>query len=280
MTMPQFAVSSAVAASTAAVPLPATEAVSGWAMLLPLGDPVIMMFVMAIFLVAGFIKGFLGIGLPAAAVALLTLLMAPAQAIALMPLPIIATNFVQFVTAKNRLETSRRYWLCALFIIISLFFTSSFLNSYPTALLVVAIGGAMVVFALTSLFGFSLVIGPSRLWQVVFGIISGVLGGLSSIWSPTVTMFLLARRVEKEDFIAATGFLFLSGSFPLIGGLIIAEVLTLEAALQSLVGLCCAMIGFRLGAVMRGRVGQALFRRIVLWVFLIMGTRLIINGLF
>ena len=39
-----------------------------------------LVFLLAIFLVAGTIKGFLGIGLPAAAMAFLTLIMPPAEA--------------------------------------------------------------------------------------------------------------------------------------------------------------------------------------------------------
>ena len=64
--------------------------------ILPSQDLAITLAVMAIFLFAGIIKGFLGIGLPAAAMAFLTLVMDPTIAISLLTLPIIFTNIMQF----------------------------------------------------------------------------------------------------------------------------------------------------------------------------------------
>ena len=49
-----------------------------------------------IFLFAAIVKGFLGIGLPAASMAFLTLLMPPTDAIPLLWLSIFATNALQF----------------------------------------------------------------------------------------------------------------------------------------------------------------------------------------
>jgi len=102
---------------------------------------------------------------------------------------------------------------------------------------------------------------------------------LSSIWSPPVAMYLLARNVSKAEFIGATGFLFLAGSIPLAIGLAFAGVLTIDTILHSLMGLIVVLIGFRIGEWLRGHVQQDSFRRIVLWAFLIMGGRLIAVGL-
>ena len=154
-----------------------------------------------------------------------------------------------------------------------------FIASYPTALLTVAIGVAMVVFSLNLLFGMTLPISSHLGWQVGVGLISGILGGLSSIWSPPVAMYLLARNVSKEEFIGASGFLFLAGCFPLAAGLILSGVLTFEAALKSVLGLIAVVIGFRIGELMRSYISQDLFRKIVLSVFLILGVRLIMTGL-
>ena len=55
-------------------------------MLLPLG---------CIFLAAGFVKGAIGLGLPTIGMALMTLLLAPAEAAALLLLPNLVTNLVQ-----------------------------------------------------------------------------------------------------------------------------------------------------------------------------------------
>ena len=232
-----------------------------------------------IFLGAGTVKGFLGIGLPAASMAFLTLIMPPTEAIPLLWLSILATNSLQFARAPNKLDIAREYWLFAITIVVFIFLASMFIADYPTGLLTGAIGAAMVIFSLNLLLGIKLNIGPGRVWQGVFGAISGVLGGISSIWSPTVAMYLVARDVSKERFIGATGFLFLAGVLPLGAGQVVAGVLTLPILIKSFFALIVVLIGFRVGELLRAHVSQTFFRRAVLIAFFFMGLRLIVTGL-
>lgn len=242
-------------------------------------DAAQMLLLAAIFVFAGTIKGFLGIGLPAAAMALLTLVMPPTEAIPLLWLSILATNSLQFAHSPNKVSIAKEYVWFALAIVISIFVTSMFIADYPTALLTVAIGFAMVIFSLNLLLGIKLSLGTGRSWQVGFGLLSGVLGGISSIWSPTVAMYLVARDVKKERFIGATGFLFLAGVLPLGAGQVVAGVLTLPMLVKSSLALVVVLIGFRIGELLRERVSQNWFRRAVLIAFFLMGLRLIATGL-
>lgn len=242
-------------------------------------DNVTLALIMAIFTLSGVVKGFLGIGLPAAAMAFLTLVMAPTQAIALLIMPIVFTNLFQYTRSKDRAGIAHRYKYFGAAIIISIFVTSLFIANYPTALLTVAIGVAMVVFAVNLLFGLSIPVGPGVGWQVGIGLVAGVLGGLSSIWSPPVAMYLIVRKVSKEEFIGATGFLFLCGCFPLALGLFLSGVINGGTVVQSFIALIFALIGFRIGEMLRNRISQDLFRKVVLFAFLVMGLRLIAVGL-
>jgi len=185
----------------------------------PSDDLSILVFMMGTFFISGIVKGFLGIGLPAAAMALLTLVVSPTYAISLLVVPILFTNLSQFTRSKHRAESFKSYWILGAAILVSIFITSLFIASYPTALLTISIGVAMIIVALNGLIGFKFNIGPGIGWQLGFGIVSGVLGGVSSIWSPPVAMYLIARGIDKERFISATGFLFLVGALPLALGL-------------------------------------------------------------
>lgn len=247
--------------------------------LLPSLDPLLIASLCGIFVFAGIVKGFLGIGLPAAAMGLLTLIMPPTEAISLLWLPILFSNIFQFGRARNKREIMVTYKWFAAALFFSIFVTSLFINDYPTALLTVAIGVAMVIFSLNLLFGLSLPVGPGRGWQLGVGVLSGVLGGLSSIWSPPVAMYLMARNTPKDMFIGTTGFLFLAGCLPLGAGLVISGLITGPVIVKSLLGLLMTLTGFRIGEIMRDRVSQDRFRQIVLIAFLIMGGRLIATGL-
>src|SRR5271166_6205254 len=52
----------------------------------------ILLYAVAAFVLAGFVKGFIGMGLPTIATGILTLVMAPAQAAALLVVPNFSTN--------------------------------------------------------------------------------------------------------------------------------------------------------------------------------------------
>ena len=246
----------------------------------PSDDLTILTFMMGTFFVSGIVKGFLGIGLPAAAMALLTLVVSPTYAISLLVLPILFTNLSQYTRSKHRAESFQNYWVLGAAILVSIFITSLFIASYPTAFLTISIGIAMIIVALNGLIGFKLNIGSGVSWQLGFGIISGFLGGISSIWSPPVAMYLIARGIDKERFISASGFLFLVGALPLALGLYFGGILTLQILLQSGFGLVNVLLGFRVGELLRARVTQAWFEKAVLIAFFSMGVRLVAVGIF
>lgn len=74
-------------------------------------DPFQTAVLVLIFLFAAIVKGFLGIGLPAASMAFLTLIMPPTEAIPLLWLSILATNALQFAHASEKREIIQEYWL-------------------------------------------------------------------------------------------------------------------------------------------------------------------------
>ena len=238
----------------------------------------LIVFLIFTFIVSGIIKGFLGLGLPSTAMGLLTLVIEPIHAISVMVAPILFSNIFQYVRSSHQYKTYIELRVFALSIIVSIFVTSLFITAYPKSLLTLAIGFSMVVFSLNQWFGFKIKIGPSYSFQVLIGTLSGVLGGLSSIWSPPVAMYLIARDYAKEDFISATGFLFMVGGIPLGLGLYFAGALTFAIAVQSFGALIFVLIGFRIGEYLRSFVNQQTFRNFVLVAFIILGSRLIFEG--
>jgi len=68
-----------------------------------------LVFIAAAFLFAGFVKGALGIGLPTVVVGLLSIVMPPAQAAALMVLPAMGTNIWQMAAGPSLGKLLRRF---------------------------------------------------------------------------------------------------------------------------------------------------------------------------
>ncbi|MGC2686271.1 MAG: sulfite exporter TauE/SafE family protein, partial [Pseudolabrys sp.] len=62
------------------------------------------------FLLAGFVKGVIGLGLPTVSIGLLGLLMTPAQAAAILVVPSLVTNVWQAAVGGSLLALARRLW--------------------------------------------------------------------------------------------------------------------------------------------------------------------------
>jgi uncharacterized membrane protein YfcA len=231
------------------------------------------------FLVGGTIKGILGMGLPVILMVSLTLFMPPLEAIPLILIPMLMVNFFQYLRGPAPIKTARDYSVFAIFSFVVIILVAVNLPRIPEELLLSSIGFAMVLFAIPSLFGWRFSIGPSLAWQAAGGVFTGIIGGLSAIWSPPVAMFLMGRNVSKDDFVGVTGFLFLVGSIGLGIALGSANLLGSEILLPSVIGLGITLIGFRLGELIRAKINTETFRKLILTAFLIMGGRLIVISL-
>ena len=69
-----------------------------------------ILLVSVVFLIAGFVKGVIGLGLPTVSLALLAATIGLKPAVAVLILPALATNAIQAMTGSNILEIVRRTW--------------------------------------------------------------------------------------------------------------------------------------------------------------------------
>src|SRR3954471_20590958 len=70
----------------------------------------VVLVVTAVFLLAGFVKGVIGLGLPTVVVGLLGAVMPPSEAAALLVLPSLVTNVWQLVAGPDIRSLLRRLW--------------------------------------------------------------------------------------------------------------------------------------------------------------------------
>lgn len=237
-------------------------------------------FIAASFLLSGIIKGILGMGMPAILMVTLTLIMPPIAAIPLIALPMLFVNIFQFLRGPAPMNVVKGYWVFAVSTVVVLAITAYNITAYPEEILLASVGVAMVLFSVPSLYGWRFEVGPHPIWQAIAGGISGILGGLSTVWSPPVVMYLMGRGVQKDDFIGITGFLFMVGSITLALTLSSINLITFEVMVPSLAGLVIALLGFRLGEWIRGYINRETFRKMILVAFLILGARLVVISFF
>lgn len=241
-------------------------------------EPSILFTILAIFLVASTVKGSLGIGFPAIVMSILPIIAEPALGVALLAIPIFVTNGAQFLTVKGWPTIIRRFLVAGLSVLITITIVVQFVDDAPSRWINIAVGSSLVMFALTSLLKLELRMTEHPTWQALVGISSGLIGGLSAVKAP-IMIYMVGLKLPREEFICAAGFLFFMGGIGLTLGTLKASLLNDVTFALSLVCCVVALVGFRIGAKIRGRLSEKVFRTTILWVILVLGARLIVTNL-
>jgi uncharacterized protein len=238
--------------------------------------------VFLVFLIAGGVKGLAGIGLPTIAISLMSQFIDPRAAISITLAPLVFSNLWQMLRMGHIWQTFRKYWICGTSLAVFLYISSQFAMRFSTQTLVFFLGVVVSLFSLTSL-----VFRPpflkdkyDRPGQLAVGVASGLMGGVTAIWGPPILMFLLARRVEKEEFVRVIGVLLTIGSLPLVLSYWYAGRFSGETSLVSLTMVIPSIAGFAVGEHYRVRIRATSFNKMLLAGFLLLGLNLIRRAVF
>jgi uncharacterized membrane protein YfcA len=175
----------------------------------------------------------------------------------------------------------RRFWPVILPLGVGLWWSAGMVAEASPDNLFIALGIVVVGFSVTSLYTPHLRI-PRRAerWAgAVAGILSGLMGGFSTILGPPITMYLVALNLEKEVFIRAVGLIFLSASFMLAVFYGAHGVLHAGNIAWSISACLPVVLGYGVGQWVRGYFDQNLFRKMLLGALIVVGLNLLRRGL-
>ena len=111
----------------------------------------VLTFTFLTFVLAGFVKGLIGLGLPTVAVGLLSVVMPPAQAAALLIAPAFVTNVWQLAAGPKLLATLHRFWPMMLGICIGTYAGAGLLTGDTSGHATRALGVALLAYAVLGL---------------------------------------------------------------------------------------------------------------------------------
>jgi len=224
-----------------------------------------LVFIALAFLFAGFIKGAIGIGLPTVVMGLLSILMPPAQAAALMVIPALATNIWQMAAGPTLLALLRRYaWM-----IVAIFvgtFTTIGLMTRTGAFAQAALGAVLAAYGAYGLFARRFEVRPKneRWLAPLIGFITGTLSGATGVFVIPTVPYLTSLKMTSEELVQSIGIL--AFVCPLALGLALAVngQYRAEVAGTSFLALFPALAGMYIGMRLRRRLAAATFMR---WFF-------------
>lgn len=220
----------------------------------------------AVFLLAGAVKGVVGMGLPTVAMGLLGLMMAPVQAAALLVIPSLVTNVWQLLAGPSLRRLVRRFATLMLATVAGTFITADVLTKTDGNAASIALGCVLAVYGLLGLSGLRLSVAPHReKWlSPVVGFTTGAITGATGVFVIPSVPYFGSLGLDKEELIQTLGLSFTVSTLALGGALLWAGQFPSSLAGGSLLALAPALLGMFLGQAIRARLRPETFRR---WFF-------------
>ena len=234
------------------------------------------------FLLAGGVKGVIGLGLPTVSLGLLTAAFDLTTAMALMIVPSFVTNIWQAMSGGSGWQLLRRIWPFLMMATATVWLGATALTRLDLSLLSAMLGGLLVVYSTLSLAGVRLAITAQREAWVgpLFGTVNGILTGMTGSFVVPGVIFLQGIGLSRDMLVQAMGMLFTASTLALASALQNNGLLTTQLSLVSGAAVIPAAIGMAAGQRIRRRLSEARFRQIFFIAILVLGLYIIAKAVF
>ena len=243
-------------------------------------SPIFFATVAAIFALGGFVKGVVGLGLPTIAMGLLSVLMLPAQAAALLVVPSLVTNVWQ-IGGPGLLALLRRLATLLLGVCAGAWIGAGWLTGAgASSLATLGLGIALIAYATLGLLKWRMHVKPAHeAWLApLIGLATGLVTAATGVFVIPAVPYLQALGMEKEELVRALGISFLVSTIALAATLGSSGSLHATALASSALALLPALAGMGAGQWLRLRVQPETFKTIFFCGLLALGAYLAIRS--
>jgi uncharacterized membrane protein YfcA len=236
----------------------------------------LLILIGAAFLLAGFVKGVIGLGLPTVSMGLLAVTMPPAHALAIVIVPAVVTNIWQTFVGPYLRDIIRRLWPLMMGTVIGIWLNAGLLTGPYAPYGTVVLGGLLVIYAVIGLskFSFSVARRDEKWIGGIVGVLTGMVSAATGIQVIPSMPYLQAIGMQKDELVQALGVFFTVATLALAFNLTSAGLLTAATALPGAVAMAASFIGMFVGQAVRTRMHPDVFRRWFLIAMILLGLYL------
>jgi uncharacterized protein len=236
----------------------------------------LLTFIAAVFLLAGFIKGVIGLGLPTVSMGLLAVAMAPAHALAIVIVPGVLTNIWQTFGGPYFAVIVKRLWPLLLGLAVGIWLNRDMMIGPYARHGTVLIGVLLVIYAIIGLRRFTVAVPPRHEKSIggIIGLTTGVISAATGVQVIPSMPFFQALGMKKDELIQALGVFFTVATIAQAFNLSAAGVLDQSTALPGVIALAASFSGMAIGQTVRTRLEPDMFRRWFLIAMILLGIYL------
>ena len=239
----------------------------------------LIIYVSLVYILAGFVKGVVGVGLPTISLAMLAIILELKEAMLILLAPSLITNLVQALAGGRLYELTKRLWLFLLSLFLLTWFSTGVLVAANGNLLKIGLGIILLLYC-ASYFSRVKIPKPGKKekWlSPLMGGLTGVTTGLTGTFVVPGVLYLQRMELNRNTLVQAMG---LSGSVATIslgvslGG---RDVLSNELLFISSSMVIPALIGMALGNIVRSKIDEILFRQLFFFSLSAIGMGIVIS---
>ena len=236
----------------------------------------VLILIAAAFLLAGFIKGVLGLGLPTVSMGLLAVTMPPGQAIAIVIVPAIVTNIWQTFGGPYLRDIMRRLWPLMLGTVAGIWLNAGLLTGPYAPYGTVVLGTLLVIYAILGLSNLNFTVARRHEKWIggIVGLITGVVSAATGVQVIPSMPYMQAIGMEKDELVQALGVFFTVATIALAFNLTTTGLLTAATALPGAIAMVASFAGMFIGQAVRNRMQPEVFRRWFLIAMIFLGIYL------
>jgi uncharacterized protein len=227
----------------------------------------------AAFLLAGFVKGVIGLGLPTVSMGLLAVTLPPGQAIAIVIVPAIVTNVWQTFGGPYLRDIMRRLWPLMAGTVIGIWLNAGLLTGPYAPYGTVILGVLLTLYAVMGLSRVQFKVAPrDEKWiGGIVGVVTGLVSAATGVQVIPSMPYMQAIGMEKDELVQALGVFFTVATVALAFNVTASGLLTAATALPGAIAMAASFAGMFIGQAVRSRMHPDEFRRWFLIALIFLG---------
>src|SRR4030088_1275124 len=239
-----------------------------------------LILIAAAFLLAGFVKGVIGLGLPTVSMGLLPGTMQPSHALAIVLVPAVVTNVWQTFFGPYWRDILRRLWPLMVGTVIGIWLNAGMLTGPYARYGTIVLGVLLLIYAIVGLnqFSFSVPRSDEKWVGGIVGVITGVVSAATGVQVIPSMPFMQAIGMEKDELVQALGVFFTVATVALAFNLTSAGLLNASTTVPGAVAMAGSFTGMFIGQSVRSRMQPEAFRRWFLVAMILLGLYLTVSA--
>lgn len=244
-------------------------------------EPSTLAAIFCTFLIAGTVKGIVGLGLPTVSLGLLVVAFDLPTAMVLLLVPSFATNLWQALIGGNFSLILQRIWPFLIFATITVWIGALALRAVDLNYLSALLGILLLIYSALGLAGKKFSIDAKReIWAgPLLGLINGIFTGMTGSFAVPSVMYIQAIGLPRNQLVQAMGMLFAVSTIALAASMQGNNFIDSELGMLSVLALAPALLGMVLGQKIRRKMSEELFRRVFFNALLLLGGYIVVTSI-